>query len=76
MEGLINYQNEGLLKEPAYMSDTCNRLWGAEYFMMDSPAFMGKKSGEQYDTIVDLFIKIRLEKTRRMIEGAPPEFWE
>jgi hypothetical protein len=76
MEGLINYQNEGILKELALMPDACNKLWGAEYFMMDSPGFMGKKNGEQYNIIADMFIKIRLEKTRRVTAEAPPDFWD
>jgi hypothetical protein len=58
MEGLINCHNEGLLKEIALMPNVCNTLWGSDYFMMDSPNFMGKKSGEQYDTMIDMFIKI------------------
>jgi hypothetical protein len=45
MEGLINYRNEGLLKELALMPDTRNILWGLEYILMDSPGFMGKIGG-------------------------------
>jgi hypothetical protein len=76
MEGLINYRNEGLLKEIALMPHVCNTVWGSDYFMMDCSNFMGKKSGEQYDIMIDMFIKIRLEKARRMIAEVPPEFWE
>jgi hypothetical protein len=48
----INYQCKGLLIELRSIPGICNRIWGTEYFMMDSPVFMGKKSGEQYHTIV------------------------
>ncbi|GHU13694.1 hypothetical protein FACS1894161_3890 [Spirochaetia bacterium] len=61
MEGLINYENEGLLKELALMPLKCNTLWGVEYILLDSPGFMGKKGGEQYDTVINLFYRIKYE---------------
>jgi hypothetical protein len=37
-----------------------NRIWGAEYMLMDSKTFMGRLggiSGEEYDKIIELFMR-------------------
>jgi hypothetical protein len=66
MEGLINYRNEGLLRELAVMPSVCNTLWGTDYFMMDCKDFMGKKDGTQYEIMIDTFIKVRLRSALKI----------
>jgi hypothetical protein len=59
MEGLNNYELEGLLKDLFFMPSNCNTLWGAQYFLMDSAGFMGRKDGGQYEAVIDMLVKIR-----------------
>jgi hypothetical protein len=76
MEGSFNYQCEGLLIELGSLPDTCNRLWGTEYVLLEGKGFMGKTGGAQYEIMIDMLIKIRLERVRRMTEAATPDFQE
>jgi hypothetical protein len=64
MEGLINHKNKGLLKELALMPNSCNTLWGTEYILLDSLGFMGRTDGGRYDTVIDMFVKIRERRKR------------
>jgi hypothetical protein len=65
MEGLINYQNEVLLTELFFMPVQCNMPWGAEYFMMDSPCFMGRTDSGRYEAVIDMLVKIRDYESNR-----------
>ena len=35
-----------------------NKIWGAEYMLMDSADFMGGSGGEEYEKIIDMFMNI------------------
>jgi len=37
----------------------CNKMWGAEYILMDSRKFSGGDYGREYDNIIDMLINIR-----------------
>jgi len=37
----------------------CNKMWGAEYILMDSRKFMAGDWGREYDNIIDMLINIR-----------------
>jgi hypothetical protein len=50
-------------------------MWGIEYMLADSPGFMEKNGGAQYDVIIDMLIKIRLERAAKALEDVPPDFW-
>jgi hypothetical protein len=70
MEWLINYESTGLPRGLAIASGGYNTLWGMEYFLLDSPFFMGKKNGEQYEAIIDMLIKIRQDRQQRRDDAA------
>ena len=42
----------------------CNRIWGNEYLLLDSNTFMGGTGGSAYESIIEMFVKIRNEETR------------
>ena len=35
-----------------------NLVWGSDYMLMDSNAFMGSVDDEKYEKIIDMFMKI------------------
>jgi len=37
----------------------CNKMWGAEYILMDSRKFMGGTYGSEYDNVIDMLLNIR-----------------
>jgi hypothetical protein len=42
-----------------YIPPKCNKMWGSEYILLDSSAFITGSAGLKYETIIDMFIKIR-----------------
>ena len=39
-----------VVKEPKY-----NRMWGADYLLMDSNSFMGRIGGSGYENVIEMF---------------------
>jgi hypothetical protein len=35
-----------------------NRIWGADYMLMDSNTFMGGTDGSQYESIIEIYLNI------------------
>jgi len=45
-----------------YVPLKCNKMWGSEYILLDSTAFITGSAGLNYDTIIDMFVKIRIAR--------------
>jgi len=43
--------------------NNCNRMWGNEYLLMDSNTFMGGTGGSAYESVIEMFVKIRNENS-------------
>ena len=54
----LELENCDILINMAYMPPKNNQLWGADYMLMDSNAFLGSVDDEKYDRIIDMFMKI------------------
>ena len=59
MPEIINY---GMIvwNNMLYMPPKCNKMWGSEYILLDSTAFITGSAGLKYETIIDMFVKIRV----------------
>jgi len=58
IETLTNYQHTGKLKGARIVSGEYNTLWGTDYLLMDCNTFMGGIGEDQYDTIIDILLRI------------------
>jgi len=36
-----------------------NRIWGEDFFLLDSNNFMGGTDGSEYENVIEIFVKIR-----------------
>jgi hypothetical protein len=36
-----------------------NTVWGAEYFLMNEPSFIGNRENKNYDKIIHIMVNIR-----------------
>jgi hypothetical protein len=56
--------NHGMivLNNMLYMPPKCNKMWGSEYILLDSAAFITGSAGLKYETIIDMFVKIRIAR--------------
>jgi hypothetical protein len=69
MLGIIEYGNTDILKDFVFVPPKYNRMWGADYMLMDSKSFMGGKGGAGYEQVIDMFQKIWNVKNYRLFSG-------
>jgi hypothetical protein len=59
---------------PVFLDDKppeCNMMWGSDYMLMDSNAFMGGTGGSEYEKIIEMFAKIwEIEGGKILVKAA------
>jgi hypothetical protein len=55
---IIDHGNINLLFNIINVPQKCNKMWGAEYILMDSNTFMGGTGPAEYESIIDMFMNI------------------
>jgi len=58
LPGVVEFGNVEIQDNIILKSQKINRIWGAEYMLMDSRTFMGGTGESEYLRIIDMFQKI------------------
>jgi hypothetical protein len=58
MLGIVSSGDNKIVLSAAFTPPKYNRLWGADYMLMDSNSFMGGVGGNGYDNIIDLYTNL------------------
>jgi hypothetical protein len=59
MIGITDFEKEKHIQTVVINQSQCNRMWGVEYILMDSKAFRNSNNSSEYQSIIEMFIKIR-----------------
>ena len=54
----LELENYDILFNLAVNPPRHNLVWGQDYILMDSHAFMGSASDDKYEKVIDMFMKI------------------
>jgi hypothetical protein len=58
-ETIITHQGSGKLEPARTGNGRFNVMWGKDYQLMDGGSFIGGITGENYERIIDLMLKIK-----------------
>jgi hypothetical protein len=69
MLSTVDYGSADVQNAIVIMPLKYNRMWGADYLLMDSSSFMGGTGGADYDEVIDMFQKIWNIQNYRLFSG-------
>ena len=58
MIGITDFDKSEYIQMVVVNPPKYNRMWGADYLLMDSNTFMGGTGGSEYENIIEMFDKI------------------